>query len=277
MKLLNVGCGRNFHPTWVNVDFSPSSPDVIACDLRRGLPFLDESFDAVYHSHLLEHLHPLEAKNLMKECLRVMKPNAVLRVVVPDLEDIAKNYLAALNQAELGLTEEAEANYDWIMLELYDQVVRNYRGGEMLKYLRQEELKNQEFVLSRSGLSAKLILDKNLESYHKTVWQKIKAQKPGWFFQQFRNVLAAIFVNIIAGKNARLAFQEGLFRNSGEIHRWMYDRFSLRRLLEKTGFEQVIVCSADQSRIPDFNSYNLDVIDGQIRKPNSLFMEAIKF
>ena len=29
---------------------------VIAHDLRRGIPFADESFDVVYHSHVLEHL-----------------------------------------------------------------------------------------------------------------------------------------------------------------------------------------------------------------------------
>jgi hypothetical protein len=72
------------------------------------------------------------------------------------------------------------------------------------------------------------------------------------------------------------AFEEGVFRNSGEIHRWMYDRYSLRRLLEQAGFIDVRICRADESRIPDFNSYNLDVVEGKVRKPVSLFMEGIK-
>ncbi|MEM2154883.1 MAG: methyltransferase domain-containing protein [Nitrososphaeria archaeon] len=275
MKLLNVGCGRNFHPKWINVDFSPSSPNIISFDLRRGLPFPNDYFDAVYHSHVLEHLTQEEAKKLMQECWRVLKPNSVLRVVVPDLESIVENYLAALQQIESGV-KEAESNYDWMMLELYDQAVRSFRGGQMLKYMKQKDLKNKEFIISRSGLDAINIFEEDANNYKKRLWQKLKSQKPLWFIQQFRNMLAAIFVYLIAGNNARVAFQEGLFRNSGEIHRWMYDRFSLRLLLEKTGFKEVIVCRADQSRIPDFNSYNLDVIDGQIRKPNSLFMEGIK-
>ena len=56
----------------------------------------------------------------------------------------------------------------------------------------------------------------------------------------------------------------------------MYDRYSLKRLLEQVGFIDVRVCRADDSRIPDFNSYGLDMIDGKIRKPDSLFMEAMK-
>ena len=81
---------------------------------------------------------------------------------------------------------------------------------------------------------------------------------------------------MIAGNEAKQAFEEGLFRNSGEIHRYMYDRFSLRRLLAQSDFTNVCVCRPDESRITDFNNYNLDVLDGKTRKPDSLFVEAIK-
>jgi hypothetical protein len=73
------------------------------------------------------------------------------------------------------------------------------------------------------------------------------------------------------------SFRQGLFRNSGEIHRVMYDRFRLPRLLASHGFVDVRVCAADESRIPDFNRFQLDVVNGSIRKPDSLFVEGIKF
>jgi hypothetical protein len=67
------------------------------------------------------------------------------------------------------------------------------------------------------------------------------------------------------------------FRESGEIHQWMYDRFSLSRLLRQAGFAEDRVCAAGQSGIPNFNSYGLDLTaDGAVRKPDSLFMEAAK-
>jgi hypothetical protein len=57
----------------------------------------------------------------------------------------------------------------------------------------------------------------------------------------------------------------------------MYDRISLKTLLENAGFHKVRVCTATESLIPDFKQYNLDTDEvGKIRKPDSLFMEAIK-
>jgi hypothetical protein len=57
----------------------------------------------------------------------------------------------------------------------------------------------------------------------------------------------------------------------------MYDRYSLRLLLENAGFKHASVCGADESHIPNFNSYLLDIeADGSVRKPDSLFMEGQK-
>ena len=69
----------------------------------------------------------------------------------------------------------------------------------------------------------------------------------------------------------------GKFRLSGEIHQWMYDKYSLGKLLKETGFKNIKVCNSFESSIPDFNKYHLDIEeDNSIRKPDSLFMEAIK-
>ena len=67
-----------------------------------------------------------------------------------------------------------------------------------------------------------------------------------------------------------------MFRNSGEVHRWMYDRYSLSRLLTESGFINIQICQADESSIPDFNTYELDTCQGKVRKPDSLFIEATK-
>jgi SAM-dependent methyltransferase len=275
MKLLNIGCGNTYHNSWVNIDVFPSSHEVLPCDLRRGLSFPDSYFDVVYHSHVLEHLSQTEAKHLINECQRVLKPNGILRVVVPDLEGIVRNYIDILEKVESGI-KEAEANYDWMMLELYDQTTRTARGGNMVSYLISPDLKNQDFIRSRVGRDVEILWNQNEKTYKQILWKKLKSQPIGWFIQQLRNMVASVFVTLIAGNNARLAFQEGLFRRSGEIHHWMYDRFSLGRMLEEGGFVDVKVCRADESRIPEFNSYELDMVEGQVRKPDSLFMEGLK-
>ncbi len=54
-------------------------------------------------------------------------------------------------------------------------------------------------------------------------------------------------------------------------------RSSLARALEEAGFVHPRPCRADESAIPGFNAYLLDIEpDGSTRKPDSLFMEAVK-
>jgi len=67
------------------------------------------------------------------------------------------------------------------------------------------------------------------------------------------------------------------FRLSGEPHLWMYDRFSLGQLLERTGLREVRVVRAEESANPGFFGYHRDTDpDGCVRKNDSLFMEARK-
>jgi len=273
VKLLNIGCGSTFHSDWVNIDMVSSSPEVRTHDIRKNLPYSDTEFDACYSSHVLEHLSQQEAKNLLSEVYRILKPEGIIRIVVPDLESIVKDYLITLEQAESG---QKEADYDWMMLEFFDQTVRRFSGGEMGYVLKNNNIPNKDFVRYRIGSEAENYWDVNKSIAQKSLYEKIFAKKPYWFIQKFRIVMAKLLVTIIAGNKAKEAFEEGLFRNSGEIHRWMYDRFSLRRLLEHLGFKDVRVCRANESTIADFNNYNLDIIDGKIRKPDSLFIEAIK-
>jgi hypothetical protein len=71
--------------------------------------------------------------------------------------------------------------------------------------------------------------------------------------------------------------QLGRFRQSGEVHQWMYDRYSLKRLLEHCGFSGVVQRSAKESYIENWHQFNLDTEpDGSIYKPDSLYMEAVK-
>jgi hypothetical protein len=69
----------------------------------------------------------------------------------------------------------------------------------------------------------------------------------------------------------------GKFRNSGEIHKWMYDSYSLKTLLEKVGFVKVKTQTAKISYLENWSRFKLDTDEGgNVRKPDSLFMEAFK-
>jgi predicted SAM-dependent methyltransferase len=112
---LNLGCGKRFHPAWMNIDNNVSSPFVIRQDLLKEMPFPDESFDVVYHSHLLEHFPKPYAVTFLRECHRLLKRRGIIRIVIPNLEQIAKLYLQTLEAIDQG-KKEWEFNYEWIYL-----------------------------------------------------------------------------------------------------------------------------------------------------------------
>jgi predicted SAM-dependent methyltransferase len=252
LTLLNLGCGNRYHPNWTNVDFHSTGEGVIAHNLMEGLPFEDNSFDVVYHSHLIEHFPRKCATVFLRECFRVVKDGGIIRVVVPDLEKIAKHYLCLLGKSLQG-DKEAQKQYEWIVLELFDQMVRNVSGGEMLTYWKQEPIPAESFVIERMG-SEVLNVIANIRNNKKKCTKDPKE------------------------KSLSNPQKIGEFRLSGEIHQWMYDRFSLKELLRRVGFKDIEVFLANESQIPNFNSYFLDIeSDGAVRKPDSLFMEAMKY
>ena len=259
-KLLNLGCGNRYHCDWVNIDFISTSRQVNPHDLSKGIPCSDNSVDVVYHSHVLEHFTKKNAVKFIKECYRVLKPGGVIRVAVPDLEIIAKNYLSFLLSALAG-DKMAEANYDWSVLEMYDQAVRDCGGGEMKKYYRQENMLNKDFVKERMGYFFEIMTQKRTPKTGNT-WKRRAV-----------NFLRSITENLPGEKTRRL----GKFRLSGEVHKWMYDRFSLARLLKNSGFREICQRTAKESYMENWPSYNLDTEpDESVYKPNSLVMEAKK-
>ena len=256
--LLNLGCGHRHHQDWINIDVQSTGPGVRAHSLYAGIPFPDEAIDVVYHSHVLEHFPKRFTPIFLKDCHRVLKPGGIIRVIVPDLERIMRTYIDLLERSLQG-DIEAQKRYEWIMLELFDQMVRNQSGGDMLEYWKQQHIPAEDFVIERCGSEAKSVIN--------SVRNNPSANVPS----------QDIYLQAIRNKDASLIQRIGLFRISGEIHQWMYDRYSLTKLLQEAGFTDIKVCRANESAIPNFNSYLLDIEpDGKVRKPDSLFMEARK-
>jgi SAM-dependent methyltransferase len=272
MRSLNLGCGSRFHTDWENVDFVSASPNVKAFDLRKGIPYPDATFDVVYHSHLLEHLNKRFAPVFLQQCRRVLKPGGVIRVAVPDLEKIARTYLESLEKASRELPGW-DANYEWIVLEMYDQTVREKSCGECAEYFRRAPIPNWDFVFSRWGTQANILLDavRNADNQSDggTAWRYV-FKNPG-------AVLRNKIVKTLLGPSEWEALQAGRFRRGGEIHMWMYDAYSLGKLLKEAGFIDIRQQSATESRIPDWQNYHLDSEpDGSTYKPDSLYMEGIR-
>lgn len=85
MTKLNVGCGRNVLPGWVNLDCaSLPGVDVVAdieCCATVPLPFADDSVDELLLQHVLEHVR--EPLPLMQELHRIARPGALAVIRTP--------------------------------------------------------------------------------------------------------------------------------------------------------------------------------------------------
>jgi ubiquinone/menaquinone biosynthesis C-methylase UbiE len=275
---LNLGCGKRYHKSWTNVDFIAIGDDVIAHNLINGIPFEDDAFEVVYHSHVLEHFNKTNGLAFISECYRVTKIGGIIRVAVPDLEKIIQEYQRNLERAlnnELGGMDD----YDWIMLELYDQVVRNESGGDMAKYMFSDTINNEAYIYERIGDEARKLRESrqnrtNTLGKNGADKKAIKIGLKAVLKDKLKNYLFKS--EIKRYEDLKDSIQIGQFRLGGEIHQWMYDRYSLKRLLLKVGFTDVKICSAFESRVPNWNDFELESKNGVIHKPDSLFMEAIK-
>lgn len=273
LNYLNVGCGNRFHKEWINISMSSISPYVKSYNLLNGIPFPDNKVDVIYHSQVLEHFPKEKAPGFIRECYRVLKLGGIMRVVVPDLENIASEYIKHLNENIERPNRLSEANYDWILLEMYDQTVRNYSGGQMEECLRQPILANEQYIMDRIGYMGRSVRSKCISEggSDEGISAMINTAKKAGIGKLIRSIGAKIMRSCYS-KTQKI----GAFRLCGEVHMWMYDRFSLSRLLKDVGFDEIEITTPFESNIPQWDKYELDVKNGEVFHPTSLFIEARK-
>lgn len=120
---LNLGCGAHVVDGWVNVDYSVGArfvklpllrtfnrkvrlfeldwnDTIYLHDLTKTFPWADSSIDIVYSSHTLEHLSKEDGHRFLAECHRVLRPNGIVRLVVPDLRRAVNEYLGGRIHAD---------------------------------------------------------------------------------------------------------------------------------------------------------------------------------
>jgi len=228
----------------------------------------------------LEHLRHAEVSAFLFEQKRVLARDGTIRIVVPDLEQVCRNYLEFLDQLVSG-HQAPEFKYDYTLLELFDQVARDAPGGEMLRLWSSGTIADPDFVKSRSGdaiedLTSAVARDSSVKPRVRRSPTKRATRKIFATWKLVRIRTAEVITSALLGTHGAKALRVGLFRSSGEVHRAMYDRYSLKRLLHLHGFHDVRTVSAKESRIPGFDLYCLDVAKGLTRKPDSIFVEATR-
>lgn len=268
MEKLNFGCGKRLAEGWTHIDFHGSDPRIKPVNLLQGFPFPDASFDVVYSSHVLEHFTQDQAKFLLQEARRVLKPHGILRLSVPDLESLCREYLRVLDLP--NQTPDKRKKYEWISIELLDQLVRSETFGEMGRFYSQlnqtDDPELRAYVTDRIGE----IPDTNPQPI--TWGDRLKP----WHPQNLSTTLTYGYLKLIAALiPPHLRTMVFVETQIGERHRWMYDTYSLTLLLEQLGFQNCQGVKHDQSAIPGFVKDGLDTNpDGTPYKANSIYVEA---
>lgn len=99
-RKLHLGCGRVVLPGFTNVDLFDYGQADIYCDITR-LPFDKDSFDLIYASHVLEHVHRRAVGATLHHWVELLKPGGVLRLAVPNFAAVCNRYMATGNLDEL--------------------------------------------------------------------------------------------------------------------------------------------------------------------------------
>lgn len=108
---LHIGCGSKIKDGWYNLDnFQPESfggntsdKRIFRYDMSQKLPFQDNQVSAIYTEHAIEHVADGAAQRFFSECFRVLKPNHSLRIVTPDLKQVALKYIQGDNSVHVKL------------------------------------------------------------------------------------------------------------------------------------------------------------------------------
>jgi ubiquinone/menaquinone biosynthesis C-methylase UbiE len=96
-------------------------------DLRRGIPADASSVRAVYHSHVLTQIDRDQIPNFFAEIRRVLEPNGVHRIVVPDFARLTRDYIAHF---EASMADSAhEVDHDDYIAAMIELMVRKKSLG----------------------------------------------------------------------------------------------------------------------------------------------------
>ena len=84
---LHLGCGPNLYDGWINIDgdYCTGQTGVTIHNLTDPYPIPDNSVDEILTVHVIEHISRGEVSAMIKEWLRILKPNGFVATEWPDL------------------------------------------------------------------------------------------------------------------------------------------------------------------------------------------------
>jgi predicted SAM-dependent methyltransferase len=92
MLKLHLGCGPDYKEGYTNVDIRAEVRADLHADVRQ-LPLEDAAVDEILARNILEHFPAAETVSVLQEWRRVLRPDGVLTIIVPDIHYWTQQYL----------------------------------------------------------------------------------------------------------------------------------------------------------------------------------------
>jgi len=144
---LNIGCGANRKPGWVNIDLAPNVD--LSLDLRERIPLADGSARLIYSEHFFEHLdYPGDALRFLGECRRLLAPGGIFSVGVPDTEWPLAAYVGPDDKGYFALMQEKQWHPAWCHTRL-DHINYHFRQDGEHRYAY--DFESLEHALAQTG------------------------------------------------------------------------------------------------------------------------------
>jgi predicted SAM-dependent methyltransferase len=160
--LVNIGCGTNGLPGWVNIDIYGGPGVSCVFDCRTSLPLEPNAARAIYAEHFFEHLdRDHEAPRFLDACLQALRPGGVMRIAVPDAEKYLRAYSSPNGWAEmLSFSPIVPSNPPPAGLTKMDVVNKHFRQSHQHKWAYDYE--TLEGLIRRAGFKDVLRSDYNV-------------------------------------------------------------------------------------------------------------------
>ncbi|MEM7005562.1 MAG: methyltransferase domain-containing protein [Pseudomonadota bacterium] len=131
---LHWGCGSKRLPGWLNVDGWATPATDYVLDMRNTLPLSDNSVEIIFTEHVLEHFHHKDARGILADFHRTLKPGGMLRVIVPDLQIFAQKYIEHARDFMREHWKHCRNDGEIINSVFYDHFHRTIFDYEMLRH-----------------------------------------------------------------------------------------------------------------------------------------------